>query len=309
MSSKLSGIKGYLTFSKGERNGIIILLILMILLMLVPILHRSFVSNTPSNNYEFYEKADSFFSSLAIKIDEMVMLESISIEKEEVRGAKGRRYFFFDPNTIKVDELIQLGLSVKQANVIEKYRSKGGRFHTIEEFSKVYVIDSFTFQNLKPWIKIDTLNFRLQPKVKRDSLPRLNKPPIIVELNSADTIELNKIKGIGKVYARRIVAYRNLLGGYVNIHQLTEVYGIKPELMNSISSSITIDTSRIQKINLNLVSYEDLKKHPYLSEYQAKSIIFYRNRVGNIKNINELMVNKILPIEKYQRFKNYITTN
>lgn len=307
MQSKLSGIKEFLTFSKGERNGIIILIVLIILFAFSPIFYRNFLISIPNNSSDFYTKTDSFFSSLTLKPDEALTTTVNHFENEELTPSKIKKYFFFDPNKASIEDLVQLGLSVKQANVIEKYRIKGGQFHRPDDFSKVYVIDSATFRKLKPWIKIDLLAINSQPKAKRDSFTRTEKTPIIIELNTADTLELVNIKGIGKSYARRIIAYRNLLGGFVNIYQLAEVYGIKPELIKNIASSITIDSSRIKRINLNLVSYEDLKKHPYISDYQSKAIIFYRSKVGNIKNIHELLANKILSLEKYRIIKSYLT--
>ncbi len=307
MPSIFSGIKNFLTFSRGERNGIIILILLVLLLMFSPIFYRTFYRAIPSYNSDFYAKADSFFSSLSPIPEETVKFRENPIESEEIETSRIRKYFLFDPNTVTVEELVQLGLSVKQANVIEKYRSKGGLFQTPEQFSKVYVIDSSTFLKLKPWIKINRLTLNSHPKVKRDSFPKVEKVAAIVELNSTDTLELVKIKGIGKSFARRIIAYRNLLGGYVNIHQLKEVYGIKPELINTIESSVTIDSTRIKLINLNLVSYEELKKHPYLSDYQSRAIIFYRSKVGSFKSTQELIRNKILPNDTYESIKSYLT--
>jgi competence protein ComEA len=307
MSSKSSKYKDYFTFSRGERNGIIILIILILILIFAPFIYRSFIKSSPISNSNSLSKADSFFASLSIKPDESIKHSINTIENEEITTSKSLKCFFFDPNTVTVEELVQLGLSVKQANVIERYRSKGGRFFSPKDFSKVYVIDSLAFKRLKPWIKIDLQALNTQPKTKKDTISYASKSPIIVELNSTDTVNLVKIKGIGKAYARRIIAYRNLLGGYTNIYQLNEVYGIKNELINTISSFITIDSTKIKLINLNLVSYEDLKKHPYISDYQAKAIIYYRNKVGSIKNINELIVNKILTYDKFKNIRSYLT--
>jgi competence protein ComEA len=308
MSLKSSRYKDYFTYSKGERNGIILLIILMLILIFAPFLIRSFDNTVSNNNTLFFNKADSFFSSLTIKPDESIKSSSNIFENEEVAKSNIIKYFFFDPNTITVEELVQLGLTIKQANVIEKYRIKGGRFFTPEEFSRAYVIDSSTFRKLRPWIKINLQAINKPQKTKKDTLLNINTKPIIVELNSTDTVELVKIKGIGKIFARRIIAYRNLLGGYINIHQLSEVYGIKPELINAISSSITIDSTKIKLINLNLVSYEELKKHPYISDYQAKAILYYRNKVGSIMNTNELIANKIITYDKYKNIKSYLAT-
>jgi competence protein ComEA len=309
MSSRTSKIKEYLTFSRGERNGIILLVVIILLLLLAPIFYSSFITSIPSKNSVFYSQVDSFFTTLSLKPEDISKRSANIVENEELGSKRSDKLFFFDPNTVSVEELVSLGLSPKQANVVDRFRSKGGRFKTPEDFGKVYVIDSTRFKKLKPWIRIDKLALESKPKKSIDSTLKDQKTPIIVELNVADTIELRKIKGIGKILARRIIAYRELLGGYTNITQLNEVYGIKPDLVKTISAQITIDTTRIRLINLNLITFEDLKKHPYLNEFQAKAIIYYRSKIKNIKNVNELLTNKILPPEKYYSIKSYLTIN
>jgi len=308
MKSKHSGTKDFFVFSKTERNGIIVLVVIIILLILAPYFYRSFFNAIPSKNTTFYSSADSFFTALTQKPEELVKKPNNPIEHEEFFLHKNPNYFFFDPNNASIEEFVQLGLSVKQAQVIERYRSKGGRFKTPEEFSKMYVIDSSMFKKLKPWIRISFVA-KSNEYTKKDSISNVKEQPIIVELNSADTLELTKIKGIGKAFARRIIAYRDLLGGYVRIDQLGEVYGMRKDLINSIASNITLDSTKIKFINLNLTTYEELKKHPYISDYQAKAIIYYRSKVGNIKNRKELLDNKLLPLDKYMSIKSYLKTN
>lgn len=308
MKSKRAGPKEFFVFSKSERNGIIVLVVIIILLILSPHFYRSFFQAIPSKDSSFYSSVDSFFTALTQKPEESVKNPNNPVEHEEFDSRKNPNYFFFDPNNTTIEEFVQLGLSVKQAQVIERYRSKGGRFKTPEEFSKMYVIDSSMFKKLKPWIKISLLA-KSNEQTNKDTVSKIKLQPIIVELNTADSLELTKIKGIGKAFARRIIAYRDLLGGYVRIDQLSEVYGVRKELMNSIASSITLDSTKIKFINLNLVTYEELKKHPYISDYQAKAIIYYRSKVGNIKNRKELLDNKLLPLDKYICIKSYLTTN
>lgn len=309
MRSKLSGVKDYLTFSKGERNGIIFLILLILGLMIAPLFYRAFVKTPPNDSSLFFTKVDSFFNSLEAKPDLSDKAIPNPLENEIPRQSKEIKYFYFDPNKANVDEMLQLGLSVKQALVVEKYRGKGGLFRSPQDFAKIYVIDSVTYHKLEPWIKIDPLALNSKPRTALDSIKPVDIRPTIVELNTTDTLELIKIKGIGRSYARRIIAYRNLLGGYSSIYQLSEVYGIKPELINSIAKLVTVDTAKIRTINVNLVSYEELKKHPYLSEFQAKAIIYYRSKVGTLKSVKELVDNKILPYDKFIRIKSYLVVH
>jgi len=306
MSSKLKVSKEYFAFSRSEQRGILVLVVLIVLLIIAPFFYRSFITELPTDDPEIKAKVDSFFSALTLKQDESVLPQNKTIEDFEVPQSKKIEYFNFDPNTVKVEELVQLGLSLKQAQVIERYRSKGGIFRTSSDFAKVYVIDSSLFIKLKPWIKINPEIAASGNKVFRDSTKKAPEKSVVIELNSTDTLELLKVKGIGKVFARRIVAYRELLGGFVNVKQLQEVYGMKPDMFNEISKSFIVDSTLAKTINLNLITYEDIRKHPYISEYQAKAIIYYRSKVGAIGSINELVKNKIIPREKFALLKSYL---
>lgn len=108
-----------------------------------------------------------------------------------------------------------------------------------------------------------------------------------VELNKADTSELKKIPGIGSGYANKIVKYRNLLGGYVNINQLKEVWGIDDTLFEKITPYITIEPEAI-RIKINSATFQELNKHPYITYKQAKVIIDIRERKGKIESMNRL---------------------
>jgi len=130
---------------------------------------------------------------------------------------------------------------------------------------------------------------------------------ILVELNSADSISLTKIKGIGRSFARRIILYRNLLGGFYSINQLSEVYGLNNELISTIRPNIWIDSLAVKRININMVTYEELKNHPYLTDYQAKSIVYYRSKRGSFVSLTEVLESKLLPEDRFIKIKPYLT--
>ena len=107
--------------------------------------------------------------------------------------------------------------------------------------------------------------------------PAPTKQPLMVELNSADTLTLQLLHGIGPAYARRIVRYREKLGGFVSTRQLMEVYGFTPELLDHIGPHLELDTSILRKIDINSVELKQLAKHPYVEYYQARDIVRLRN--------------------------------
>lgn len=107
--------------------------------------------------------------------------------------------------------------------------------------------------------------------------PVPKKQPLRIELNSADTLTLQLLHGIGPVFARRIVSYRDRLGGFVRPSQLLEVYGFTPDLLSHISPHLQLDSTAIKHININTISLKQLAKHPYIEYYQARDIIRLRN--------------------------------
>ncbi|MDR2949584.1 MAG: helix-hairpin-helix domain-containing protein [Prevotella sp.] len=108
-----------------------------------------------------------------------------------------------------------------------------------------------------------------------------------IELNSSDTTELKKIPGIGSGFANRIVKYNNLLGGYSNLDQIKEVWGMDDYLYDKILPYLTI-VPKTKKIRVNSATFEELNKHPYISYKQAKIIEDIRDRKGNIESMNRL---------------------
>jgi competence ComEA-like helix-hairpin-helix protein len=299
-------VKYLLTFSRGERNGIILLLALAALLVVAPEIYRAMLKPVPSNAPEFYARVDSFFNSLTLNSRSVEDGPSHSVLHEELTIAAEAEPFYFDPNHVSADDMVKLGLSTRQAQTVINYRAKGGRFRSPEDFAKVYVIDSSTYHRLKPWIRIHVDERAIAPATDAAQKPE-DAEPAPVDINTADTLELTRIRGIGRVYARRIVAYRELLGGFHSLHQLTEVYGVKGELVSSIAGQVRVDSTRVKRMNLNMVTYDELRKHPYISDYQSKAIIYYRSRRGAIKSLDEIVENKLVPPETFNKIKNYLT--
>ena len=127
-----------------------------------------------------------------------------------------------------------------------------------------------------------------------------------IELNSADTTTLKKIPGIGSGYANRIVKYRSLLGGYTDILQLKEVWGMDDELYDKITVYITL-VPGAKKISINRASYEELNGHPYISYKQAKVITDIKERKGNIESINRLSLLEEFTANDIRRLTPYLS--
>lgn len=151
-------------------------------------------------------------------------------------------------------------------------------------------------------------NFNCFPIRKKEINPTSKKiERKTVELNSADSTLLKSLKGVGSYYAKKIIEYRTKLGGFYSLSQLKEVYGLNPEVLEQNKGYITLDTLLINKININKVSVEELKKHPYIKWRVANSIVMYRANHGAYKSNKDIQQSDLVTNELYRKIAKYLT--
>jgi len=191
-------------------------------------------------------------------------------------------------------------------------------FRQPADFARLYGLTQKQFKQLQPYIRISddyrpaAELFAHQEKTtacQRDTVkfPIKLKEGAHVLLNTADTSVLKKIPGIGSYFARQIVAYRNRLGGYSSVSQLTEIDDFPSETLSFFQLSAD-DANRIRKLNLNKLTLNELKRHPYISFYQARAIVDYRRLHGalhsldDLKLLNDFSEDKIRQLQPYVEF-------
>ena len=209
-------------------------------------------------------------------------------------NAQPTELFDFDPNTATKDELERLGFKPWQAENIIKYRSKGGRFKQPSDITKIHGVDAEFAERLIPYIKIE-------------SKSQTASYDILVNINTANASDFQKLKGIGEAYSKRIVAYREKLGGFISIEQLREVYGMTDELYNSILANLEIKGEPIRTININTADFKTLVSHPYIDKKIANAILNYRDFAKTIKSTDELVKQKALSQSEYDKISKYIS--
>jgi len=308
--------KDFFYFSRGQRIGILVLICLIVIVLLANFLLPYLVNNDkPAADSRFVREAAEFKSHLQ-SVDSLRQLEwerkyaENNRFPDKYKAADNYSLFPFDPNACDSATFVKLGLKNFVAHNILKYRSKGGIFKTPESFSKVYGISAEKYDELKPFIRISVPEKPTFAAVKDSAVNRnqIKQENIIVELNSADTTELMKVKGIGRGYAKGIVRFRNETGGFVSINQLKEVYGMTDQNFEKMKSFCTINLQLVRKINVNTASVEKLNAHPYLDFYQSKAIYELRRKklklksIDDLKSIRELTPETISKIEPYLNF-------
>ncbi len=204
--------------------------------------------------------------------------------------------FAFNPNGLSTVKWKQLGLSDKQIITIKNYEAKGGHFYKAEDIKKIYAITAADYARLAPHIKIPGATYTNNKA----------KPGVIIEINTADSARLTKIHGIGPAFAKRIIEYRNRLGGFLNKEQLKEVYGIDAEKYSQIKDQVDINTKRISKIKINEVDFEGLRRFPYLTNKQTNAIIQYRKQHGNYQSVTDMQNIVILDAIILRKIEPYI---
>jgi len=198
----------------------------------------------------------------------------------------------FNPNTYSEDMLIDAGVKAGIAKNIISYRNAGGNFYVKTDLMKLYAVDDAYFNQLKPYINIDAEASQI---IKVDS----------VELNSTTIDELLQLN-IKKNVARRIINYRELLGGFYSHKQLDEVYHIDPYTITKLNESSWIDTLLIKTIDINKVDEYNLAQHPYITRKVAEQIRKYRDFASEIESLDELFNLGIMEPQSREKLKYYL---
>lgn len=257
-------LRGLLGFTRRETYGFLILLSLIIL----------FCLSIPVYNY-VYPPDDISAANDQASLDSMLQwLEHKQVEQQRSGEVTSRR-FPFNPATASERELRDLGFSPSMVQRILRFRAKGGTFRIKRDLLKIYGMDSVFYSSIEEFIDLpDALE---QPAVLRPAAPLVTE----LDINEADTTMLKTINGIGTVRARRIVRFRERLGGFVSIDQVKEVYGLDSTSWLAVQERCRVQADfKPVKIRINEANELQLSAHPYISKTVARLIVAYRQQHG-----------------------------
>lgn len=138
--------------------------------------------------------------------------------------------------------------------------------------------------------------------------PEPQRKPVLINLNEADSAMLEALPGIGERLSARIVKYRNRLGGFHEIAQLKEVYGLQDSVLNVLASRVFVPpNAALTKLDVNKCSYADFRRHPYMGHVFAKSLVAFRQTHGEIKTVEDLYQLVVVKKEEIDRMKLYFS--
>jgi len=299
-------LNNYFEFSRKEFNGLMVLLILLAGVFVFPMIYRAL---RPQELPTAEEQLTVLKFAMANQPEEHKKPEPRTFSAKGYPEKRKSVLFYFDPNTIDIYDWQKLGLSEKQAQTILNYRLKGGVFRKKADLQKMYTINPQLYRVLEPYVQIEGTEHQGEPKTEISPRMQISSAEKLkrIELNGADTLELDQIKGIGKVFARRIVAYRERIGGFHKKEQLMEVFGIDSLKYNEVKTQVSVNPDKLKKININTAELADFKSNPYIRYKQVNALIQYRKQHGNYSNIADLNKVAILTPEIIGRLAPYLT--
>jgi competence protein ComEA len=267
-------------FNKQERNGIFILCVIIVVLfglrLLMPLLYND------SNSVQFITIAPSKLKEGKNSETELAA-DNVTKSISEVKISNER--FVFNPNTVSEEDAQKLGMSKKLSATLINFRNKGGKFFKPEDLKKLYGLPLELYEELESYILIPNS----RSDFKRDTVYPATRhyekkvyTKTVVEINTADSLSIVCLKGIGPGFTKRIMKYRTMLGGFHSVNQLKEVYGMTDSTFVLLASQIKLDPNSISKIPINAIDFNSLRKHPYFNFQSAQVIVNYRLKHGKL---------------------------
>ena len=337
-------IRGYLTFTRKERFGVLFLLLVIIVLFVLPYFFRPAPGDPEPAVYEKVKEAIRELDSRQKDSSQGSVAHNRYYEPKNFtpainKGSDGHtdpaEMFYFDPNNITADDWRRLGLTERLTQTIIHYTNKGGRFHQAEDLKKIYGLRPAEYARLLPFVRIskpkqdyyrqatnsekrsftkDSVNnkqllIRERPLLTGTGFQRTEKRFEITDINDANSATWSRFPGIGSNLASRIVHFRESLGGFYQIDQVGETYGLPDSSFQKIKSFLRLNAASVLQLDLNEASREDLQSHPYIRWQLAKAIIDYRMQHGRFQSVDELLQLARMDQQKFEKLKPYLTVN
>jgi competence protein ComEA len=303
MKKKLA--EEYFTFSKKERNAVILLVILIVGIFILPYY-------LPSNNsiedeiLAAVQQADTanYFSGESHEPAPYSYKKSAARFNSE-RPATNIQLFNFDPNNLNADGWRKLGLKDRTIQTIANFLSKGGKFRKPDDLKKIYGISAKHAEQLIPYITIERAETRT-PEASPGYVRNKSSPVRIIDINKADSIDLIALKGIGPTLAGRIIRFRDRLGGFHSGDQLKEVYGLPDSTRQTIIQQLMFSTAQINKLSINEADIAVLSRHPYIGRQLARLIINFRELHPKFQKAEDLMQIDVFDQEVLNKLRPYL---
>lgn len=302
-------IKGYFSFGKRDRIGVIAVVLLIGIIYALPYFFARKTEPFPAKETSVLVKA---VDTLAARQKDKDYANSYSenendfqFQLSQTKSFMNGELFQFDPNTLSIEGWQKLGLSEKTSKTIDKYRIKGGKFFKPEDITRIWGMPEGFYDRVKDYIVIASVQNNYQQNNFEKATYTKPEKKVVVNVNEADTSAFIALPGIGSKLAARIVNFRDKLGGFYSVEQVGETYGLPDSTFRNIKALLQLGGST-KKLNVNTATKDELKVHPYIKWNLANAIVEYRNQHGTFKSLDDLKNIVLVDEATFEKIVHYL---
>ena len=325
-----NSIREYLTFTRKERLGVIGMVVGIFVLLIVP---NFFTRKQGTPDPEAFKKYQPLVKAFAAA--RHIPSDSPSVFPAAERPVPAS--FSFDPNQLTPEGWARLGIRDKTIRTIQHFIASGGLFRQAEDLQKIYGLSAPDYHRLLPLVRLKKMPEsgyshprsqwnREAAKEKgsaqggyqkawppADRLPEGSYKPVYrhktasdININTADSGQLTGFPGIGPALASRILRFRDKLGGFVDVAQVGETFGLPDSVFQSIRPYLHVGADSIHRIDLNGAAESQLQQHPYIRWALARAILRYREQHGRFHSVEELQQLVQVDPQKFKQLAPYV---
>jgi DNA uptake protein ComE-like DNA-binding protein len=308
-------VKEFFNINKRQERGIFVLSLIIMIMIIIDYFAPDLAPDLPAH---ITDNAKYLNQVKLLKVEEeptdpKVCFEIRQKEKGN-RAVENLHLKVFDPNVISEKEMLAMGFTKFLAANIRKYREKGGRFKKKKDLAKIYGMEDAFYSQLISYIDISVVkevtaaaDETFIEKVQDWEVKEKPHKKVHLGINSADSVQLLEVEGIGPYYAGAIIRYRNRLGGFVNKLQLLELYNVDSVKYHRWEDQLYLDTLKIRKLPINTADFKTILRHPYIDYETTKYIVNKRAHLVKFAALSELKDPRKLPNILYQKLLPYLS--
>lgn len=274
-------------FSNKHRRALVLFVVIIVLLQVVIVVVKSRSFTNETADYKVDAKTQ-------LQIDSLKQLE---LKKFDLQP--------FNPNFINDYKGFKLGMTTAEIDKLLKFRSTGKYVNSVAEFQQVTGVSTELLDKISTYFKFLEWTQNRKTNTFQESSEKVVLKSI--DLNKATVQDLVAIKGIGDYYANAVINEREKLGGFVSIHQIDFIKGLRPEAVKILKQNTSVKTSAtIKKVNVNTATKEELAKIPYINSHISRQIVVYRSKQENPLKIEDLEKINNFPLDKLNIIRLYL---
>lgn len=286
-------MKSHFKFTRGQRNGIFLLLLLIVVVQCV----YFFVDfgEEPVNVNE---------EELAVFNKEIDSLREVKVKNRQPK------IYPFNPNYINDYRGYTLGMTNEEIDRLLKFRNQNKWINSAKQFQEVTKVSDSLLAKISPYFKFPEWVTNSPPKKKSNFNNNRTKTfEEKLDLNTTTANQLQRVNGIGKTLSERIIKFRNSFsGGFIADIQLQDIYGLSPEVIERLTNQFTVKTPRqISKLNINTATIEHLVTIQHIDYELAYEIVDQRTLREGFRSLDELLKVKDFPADKFEIIKLYLS--